>query len=64
MKKLSRWLASALFTVALAEAFEWVQSVPAGERPRYAPRTPVAGNGPATTVDEWIEPEDFKPSAD
>ncbi|MGH7945402.1 MAG: hypothetical protein ACREH8_23905 [Opitutaceae bacterium] len=63
IKKLSRSIASALFTVALGEAFDWVQSVPAGERPRYSPRAPVAGETTAPDVDAWSQHDGLKPSA-
>ena len=37
IRKLSRAIATAMFSAALGKTFDWVQSVPAGERPRYAP---------------------------
>ena len=63
MKKLSRWIASALFTMTLGETFEWVQSVLTGERPRVTPRAPIAGKVPVPAMDVWSQPERLKPSA-
>ena len=63
IKRLSRSIATALFTVALGETFDWVQSVPAGERPRYSPRAPIAGKAEASAVDAWSSPDSLKPSA-
>ena len=57
LKKLSRSIATALFTVALGETFDWVQSVPAGERPRYSPKSPVADETVVNTVDVWSRPD-------
>jgi hypothetical protein len=65
IKKLSRSIASALFTVALSETFDWVQSVPVGERPRYSPQPRIARAdiAPAVNVNGWNQPEGVKPSA-
>jgi hypothetical protein len=63
LKKLSRSIASALFTVALGETFDWVQSVPVGERPRYSPQPSVARASVATAVNGWNQREEIKPSA-
>jgi hypothetical protein len=62
IKKLSRSIASALFTVALGETFDWVQSVPAGERPRYTPEPRVARATAAPAVSDWNRPEGIKPT--
>jgi hypothetical protein len=62
IKKLSRSIASALFTAALGETFDWVQSVPEGERPRYTPPTPVAGEAAVASVDAWSQPDGLKPT--
>ena len=62
IKRLSRSIATALFTVALGETFEWVQSVPAGERPRYSPRVPMAEKAEASAVDAWSNPDGLKSS--
>jgi hypothetical protein len=63
IKKLSRSIASALFTVALGDTFDWVQSVPTGERPRYEPQLRVASETSAPAVNAWNQPDGFKPSA-
>jgi len=62
IKKLSRSIATALFTVALGETFDWVQSVPAGERPRYSPQTRVSDESVVRTVEPWSRPDVFKPT--
>jgi hypothetical protein len=62
IKKLSRSIASALFTVALGETFDWVQSVPAGERPRYSPSTQARIDQPAPVVNVWSQRDGLKPS--
>jgi hypothetical protein len=63
IKKLSRSIASALFTVALGETFDWVQSVPEGERPRYSPQAPIAGNNATPTVNTWSLQDGLRSSA-
>jgi hypothetical protein len=62
IQKLSRRIASALFTVALGETFDWVQSVPEGERPRYQPPAPVENETVVVSVDAWSQPEGLKPT--
>ena len=62
IQKLSRSIASALFTVALRETFDWVQSVPEGERPRYKPQAPVADETVESSVDVWSQPDGLKPT--
>ena len=62
IQKLSRSIASALFTVALGETFDWVQSVPEGERPRNQPQAPVASETVDASVDAWSEPDGLKPT--
>jgi len=63
IKKLSRSIASALFTVALGETFNWVQSVPAGERLRYSPPSQPSVTDPAPAVNAWSRTDDLKRSA-
>jgi hypothetical protein len=53
IRKLSRGIARALFTMTLGEAFDWVQSVPAGERPRYSPPPGEPSDVPVPEVQTW-----------
>jgi hypothetical protein len=62
IQKLSRSIASALFTVALSETFDWVQSVPEGERPRYQPQAPVADKTVVASANAWSRHDGLKPS--
>ena len=63
IKKLSRTIASALFTVALDETFDWVQSVPAGERLRHSTPSQAGVDDPAPAVNVWSRTDGLKPSA-
>ena len=60
-QKLSRSIATALFTAALGETFDWVQSVPSGERPRYSPK-PHDVNVTAPPLNTWSGNKGLKPS--
>jgi hypothetical protein len=62
IKKLSRWIASALFTAALSDTFDWVQSVPTGERPRVLPPAIAKVGQPAPAMKAWNRTDGLKPS--
>ena len=63
IQKLSRSIASALFTVALGETFDWVQSsVPEGEQPRYKPKAPAGDETVIASADAWSRPDGLKPT--
>ena len=46
-----------MFTVALGKTFEWVQSVPEGARPRYAPSSKGETDNHAASADRWAHAE-------
>ena len=56
IRRLSQALASALFAIALSDTFDWVQSVPTGERLR-APPPATPGESGATAVSLAAEPQ-------
>lgn len=61
IKKLSRSIARALFTLTLGEAFDWVQSVPAGEPPWYSSPTDEPSNVPESEVQTWKRIDGVRP---
>jgi hypothetical protein len=63
INKLSRSIASPLFTVTLGDTFDCVQTVPAGERPRNSTPLQTSADEPAPVVNAWSRPDGLKPSA-
>jgi hypothetical protein len=63
IKRITRQITGALFTLTLGDVFDWGTGVPVGERPRYLAPSSEGGVPPHPLLDHgWTKPDRFRPS--